>query len=222
MYNWSDVSPDLPFCPPAQDAFDAVVYFQLALAAAVEDQANPQALYVVYMKLAEIHGSHIPDAGLCQVYRDRAQSLKRVLAGEDAAAFVEEKDVEHFECTDSNLTSVPDTIKSQTASLPTTSEPHRDSDTFNGDEEEKDANLRPSQTLATSTSRSHSDSTFTESFDTAREHISDSSSSTDTLQTHRRLAQEEDRDSDADSVHTQGSVGHSGITDSRIQASTKL
>lgn len=200
-------------------------YFQLALAAALEDQANPQALYVVYMKLAEIHGSHIPDAGLCQVYRDRAQSLKRVLAGEDAAAaaaFVEEEDVEHFECTDSNLKSVPDTIKNQAASLPTTSEPHRDSDTFNGDEEEKDANLRPSQTLATSTSRSHSDSTFTESFDTARDHISDSSSSTDTLRTDRRLVQDGDRDSDADSVHSQGSVGHSGITDSRIQTSTKL
>lgn len=195
-------------------------YFQLALAAALEDRANPQALYVVYMKLAEIHGSHIPDAGLCQVYRDRAQSLKRVLAGEDAAAaaaaaFGEEKDVEHIECTDSNLTSVPDTTKSQDASLPTTSEPHRDSDTFNGDEEVKDANLKPSQTLATSASRSHSDSTFTESFDTAREHISDSSSSTDTLQTNCRLAQEEDKGEDADSVHTQGS-------DSCIQASTKL
>lgn len=214
-----------PSVHPPQDAFDAVGYFQLALAAALEDQANPQALYVVYMKLAEIHDSHIPDAGLCQVYRDRAQSLKRVLAGEDAAAaaaFGQDEDVEHFECIDSNLTSVPDTIKSQTASLPTTSEPHKDSDTFNVDEKEKYANLKPSQTLATSASRSHSDSTFTESFDTAREHISDSSSSTDTLQTDGRLVREEDKDSDADSVHTQGSVGRTGMTDSRIQASTKL
>uniref|UniRef100_A0A668ANX3 SH3 domain and tetratricopeptide repeats 2 n=1 Tax=Myripristis murdjan TaxID=586833 RepID=A0A668ANX3_9TELE len=65
-----------------KDAFDAVGYFQLALAAALEDHANPEALYVVYMKLAEIHGHHMPDAQLCQAYRDRAQSLKRVLAGQ--------------------------------------------------------------------------------------------------------------------------------------------
>uniref|UniRef100_A0A3B5LRM7 SH3 domain and tetratricopeptide repeats 2 n=1 Tax=Xiphophorus couchianus TaxID=32473 RepID=A0A3B5LRM7_9TELE len=64
-----------------KDAFDAVGYFYLALAAALEDKANPEALYVVYMKLAEIHGSHMPDAQLCQLYIDRAQSLKRVLAG---------------------------------------------------------------------------------------------------------------------------------------------
>lgn len=205
-----------------KDAFDAVGYFQLALAAALEDQANPQALYVVYMKLAEIHGSHIPDAGLCQVYRDRAQSLKRVLAGENAAAaataaFGEEEDVERFECTESNLTSVPGAIKSQAASLPTTrAGPHGDTDTFNGDADEKDETLKPPHALATSASRSHSDSTFTESYDTAREHISDSSSSTDTLQTDRRAAQEEDRDSDADSVQAHG------MGDSRIQVSTKL
>uniref|UniRef100_A0A671Z2U2 SH3 domain and tetratricopeptide repeats 2 n=1 Tax=Sparus aurata TaxID=8175 RepID=A0A671Z2U2_SPAAU len=66
-----------------KDAFDAVGYFHLALAAALEDRANPEALYVVYMKLAEIHGNHMPDAQLCQVYRDRAQTLKRVLAGEE-------------------------------------------------------------------------------------------------------------------------------------------
>lgn len=213
-----------PSVHPLQDAFDAVGYFQLALAAALEDQANPQALYVVYMKLAEIHGSHIPDAGLCQVYRDRAQSLKRVLAGENAAAadaaaaaFGEDEDVERFECTESNLTSVPGAIKSQAASLPTTrAGPHGDTDTFNGDADEKDETLKPPHALATSASRSHSDSTFTESYDTAREHISDSSSSTDTLQTDRRAAQEEDRDSDADSVQAHG------MGDSRIQVSTKL
>lgn len=196
-------------------------YFHLALAAALEDQANPQALYVVYMKLAEIHGSHIPDAGLCQVYRDRAQSLKRVLAGDDAASAGGEDNSEHFECTDSKVTSVPDTIKSQAASS-TTSEPRGDSNAFNGGAEEKDANLKPSRALGTSTSRSHSDSTFTESFDTAREHISDSSSSTDTLQTERRPAQGEDKDSDADIVHTESSAGHSGTTDSIVKASTKL
>lgn len=208
-----------PSVHPLQDAFDAVSYFQLALASALEDRANPQALYVVYMKLAEIHGSHIPDAGLCQVYRDRAQSLKRVLAGEDAAAaaFGEDEDVERFECTESNLTSVPGAIKSQAASLPTTrAAPHGGSDTFNGDADDRDENLKPPHALATSTSRSHSDSTFTESFDTAREHISDSSSSTDTLQTDRRPAQEEDGDSDADSVRAHG------MGDSRIHVSTKL
>ncbi|KAI3351924.1 hypothetical protein L3Q82_020750 [Scortum barcoo] len=73
-----------------KDTFDAMGYFQLALAAALEDQANPEALYVVYMKLAEIHGNHMPDAQLCQAYRDRAQSLKRVLAGEGGAAVGEE------------------------------------------------------------------------------------------------------------------------------------
>uniref|UniRef100_A0A3B3WL72 SH3 domain-containing protein n=1 Tax=Poecilia mexicana TaxID=48701 RepID=A0A3B3WL72_9TELE len=64
-----------------KDAFDAAGYFYLALAAALEDKANPKALYVVYMKLAEIHGSHMPDSQLCQLYIDRAQSLKKVLAG---------------------------------------------------------------------------------------------------------------------------------------------
>ncbi|CAB1324901.1 unnamed protein product [Coregonus sp. 'balchen'] len=63
------------------DAYDSVCYFQLALAAALEDRANPQALYVVYMKLAEIHANHMPDPLLCQAYRDRAQSLRRELSG---------------------------------------------------------------------------------------------------------------------------------------------
>uniref|UniRef100_A0A8C3ATQ2 SH3 domain and tetratricopeptide repeats 2 n=1 Tax=Cyclopterus lumpus TaxID=8103 RepID=A0A8C3ATQ2_CYCLU len=62
-----------------KDSFDAVGYFHLALAAALEDQTNPEALYVVYMKLAEIHGNHMPDAQLCREYRDRAEGLKRVL-----------------------------------------------------------------------------------------------------------------------------------------------
>lgn len=215
---WTSVALTSPSVHPLQDAVDAVGYFQLALAAALEDQANPQALYVVYMKLAEIHGSHIPDAGLCQVYRDRAQSLKRVLAGEDAA-----EDVERFECTESSLTPVPDAMKSQAASLPATrAAPLGDSDAFGGDADEKDEALKPRRAPATSASRSHSDSTFTESFDTAREHISDSSSSTDTLQTDRRPAQEEGGDSHADSVLAHSSVSGAGMGDSRIQASTKL
>uniref|UniRef100_A0A8C6T9I4 SH3 domain and tetratricopeptide repeats 2 n=1 Tax=Neogobius melanostomus TaxID=47308 RepID=A0A8C6T9I4_9GOBI len=73
-----------------KDAFDAVGYFHLALAAALEDPANPEALYVVYMKLAEIYGHHNPNAELCQVYKERAQSLKRVLGG--AAAGEESQD----------------------------------------------------------------------------------------------------------------------------------
>uniref|UniRef100_A0A673W1Y2 SH3 domain and tetratricopeptide repeats 2 n=1 Tax=Salmo trutta TaxID=8032 RepID=A0A673W1Y2_SALTR len=64
-----------------KDAYDSVGYFQLAQAAALEDRANPQALYVVYMKLAEIHANHMPDPLLCQAYRDRAQSLRRELSG---------------------------------------------------------------------------------------------------------------------------------------------
>ncbi|XP_034147573.1 SH3 domain and tetratricopeptide repeat-containing protein 2 isoform X3 [Esox lucius] len=64
-----------------KDAYDAVGYFQLALAAALEDCANPQALYVVYMKLAEIHANHMPDPLLCQAYQDSARSLRRELSG---------------------------------------------------------------------------------------------------------------------------------------------
>uniref|UniRef100_A0A8C5CTW0 SH3 domain and tetratricopeptide repeats 2 n=1 Tax=Gadus morhua TaxID=8049 RepID=A0A8C5CTW0_GADMO len=67
-----------------KDAFDAVGYFHLALAAALEDQTQPRALYVVYMKLAEIHAHHLPDPQLCHTYRDRAHSLRRVLAGEES------------------------------------------------------------------------------------------------------------------------------------------
>ncbi|XP_056139425.1 SH3 domain and tetratricopeptide repeat-containing protein 2 isoform X2 [Lampris incognitus] len=66
-----------------KDAFDAVGYFQLALAAALEDHANPKALYILYMKLAEIYANHMPDTQLCQTYRHRAHSLTRVLAGEE-------------------------------------------------------------------------------------------------------------------------------------------
>ncbi|XP_072519550.1 SH3 domain and tetratricopeptide repeat-containing protein 2 isoform X2 [Salminus brasiliensis] len=63
-----------------KDAFDAMGYFHLALAAALEDPGNPQALYIIYMKLAEIHASHLPDAEQSQRYMESAQSLKRELS----------------------------------------------------------------------------------------------------------------------------------------------
>lgn len=184
-----------------KDAYDAVGYFQLALAAALEDEANPEALYVVYMKLAEIHGNHMPDARLCQVYRDRAQSLKRVLAGEgdSAAAAVgnintdnadaelgqmkEDFDVdcrEHLTERKSYCTLTSENMKHEEYSF------IRDT---NGIEDQK--NNHPDvdgpfvDAYETTASQSYSDSILTESFDTAKEQISNSSSSTDTLQTHQ-------------------------------------
>ncbi|XP_018612031.2 SH3 domain and tetratricopeptide repeat-containing protein 2 isoform X2 [Scleropages formosus] len=65
-----------------KDAFDAVGYFHLALAAALEDRENLKALYVVYMKLAEIHANHMPDTELSQAYRDNAQALRKELDGD--------------------------------------------------------------------------------------------------------------------------------------------
>ncbi|XP_076877184.1 SH3 domain and tetratricopeptide repeat-containing protein 2 isoform X3 [Brachyhypopomus gauderio] len=66
-----------------KDAFDAMGYFHLALAAALEDRGRPDVLYVLYMKLAEIHATHIPDAELSLAYMTSARSLKRELS--DAA-----------------------------------------------------------------------------------------------------------------------------------------
>ncbi|XP_026881525.2 SH3 domain and tetratricopeptide repeat-containing protein 2 isoform X2 [Electrophorus electricus] len=63
-----------------KDAFDAMGYFQLALAAALEDRGSPRALYVIYMKLAEIHANHLPDPELSHSYMASAQSLKGELA----------------------------------------------------------------------------------------------------------------------------------------------
>nr|XP_015204858.1 PREDICTED: SH3 domain and tetratricopeptide repeat-containing protein 2 isoform X1 [Lepisosteus oculatus] len=65
-----------------KDAFDAMGYFHLALAAALEDGGDPEGLYVVYMKLAEIHSSHMADEELCQHYRSCAQALRKELAGD--------------------------------------------------------------------------------------------------------------------------------------------
>ncbi|XP_068570518.1 SH3 domain and tetratricopeptide repeat-containing protein 2 isoform X1 [Cebidichthys violaceus] len=207
-----------------KDSFDAVGYFHLALAAALEDQANPEALYVVYMKLAEIHGNHMPDAQLCREYRDRAQSLKRVLAGEEGAAVGEENmkdavtepgqkkdedsgaDMERTESllkTNCIFTS-PENEKCEDNLLPRTGIIHRDtedgySDTNIGDNHKNldaDGPLVDAFETETVASHSYSDSIFTESFDTAKEQISDSSSSTDTLQTHQNQTDGKDFDTD--------------------------
>lgn len=161
----------------------------------MEDRANPEALYVVYMKLAEIHGNHMPDAQLCQVYRARAQGLKRVLAEEenlfDAERDFSDFDVEHTNIPLKALNQLKDT------SFPSTCEEQQStgdacSDTNNVDER-SDAQCEAcvSET-GTIGSRSHSDSILTESFDTAKEQISDSCSSSDTLQTDRSHADEKD------------------------------
>ncbi|XP_061901629.1 LOW QUALITY PROTEIN: SH3 domain and tetratricopeptide repeat-containing protein 2-like [Entelurus aequoreus] len=152
-----------------KDAFDALGYFHLALAAALEDQENPEALYVVYMKLAELHGSHMPDARLCQFYTDRAHNLRRILSGEEA---VNEETV-----TDSSEDGVREPF------------PRACPIQIDDGKRKQDENISPPDTesqfvdaSAFITSRSYSESILTESFDTAREHMSDSCSSTDTVQ----------------------------------------
>ncbi|XP_068451523.1 SH3 domain and tetratricopeptide repeat-containing protein 2 [Clinocottus analis] len=191
-----------------KDSFDAVGYFHLALAAALEDQTNPEALYVVYMKLAEIHGHHMPDAQLCREYRDRAQSLKRVLAGEEAAAFGEENmkdtETENEKCEDNLL---PRSIT------------HGDTDEIGTDANIVDSHMlldadgplvdtfgSETELIATS----NSDSILTESFDTAKEQISDSSSSSDTLQTRQNQTDGQDFDTDC---HGPGQLPDNEISD---------
>lgn len=226
VFNFDGTCSQLCSVHPLQDAFDALGYFQLALAAALEDQANPEALYVVYMKLAEIHGNHMPDAQLCQVYRDRARSLKGVLAGEGGVAVGEEsvddavtepgrkgeKDSgAGVKCAESFFTSSPENEKCEEHSFPRTCIMHGDAedactDTNKGDTNRKedhsinlpdtegtfvDATGSETETIA---SQSYSDSIFTESFDTAKEQISDSSSSTDTLQTYHNQSDGKDFD----------------------------
>ncbi|XP_059201721.1 SH3 domain and tetratricopeptide repeat-containing protein 2 [Centropristis striata] len=221
-----------------KDSFDAVGYFQLALAAALEDKANPEALYVVYMKLAEIHGNHMPDAQLCQVYRDRAQSLKRVLAGEEGAAVGEDADTEPGQKkeeesdavrTDSSVTRngiyPPENEKCGDNSLPRTCVIHGDAedgctDTNFGDANGKDADGVFVDAFGfeteTITSRSYSESILTESFDTAKEQMSDSSSSTETLQTHQNQTDDFDTDHSMPSqIHTRHRDSQN--TDSDIQ-----
>uniref|UniRef100_A0AAY4E8B2 SH3 domain and tetratricopeptide repeats 2 n=1 Tax=Denticeps clupeoides TaxID=299321 RepID=A0AAY4E8B2_9TELE len=62
-----------------QDAFDAMGYYQLALAAAMEDTC-PASRYILFMKLAEVHTHLLPDTELCEHYTHSANSLKNVLA----------------------------------------------------------------------------------------------------------------------------------------------
>ncbi|KAM4621768.1 SH3 domain and tetratricopeptide repeat-containing protein 2 [Polymixia lowei] len=217
-----------------KDAFDAVGYFHLALAAALEDQANPRALYVVYMKLAEIHASHMPDAQLCQAYRDRAQSLRRVLAGEPDPEMGEEEregpgtepgqttekvsegDAERTEsrralsriaekretecvyqdegdpiarddnCDDDSITGSWRIRRDTEARCidSTTGDVSRKEDHDDGSPTTDDPcveSTAPETEFITSLS--YSDSILTDSFNTAKEQITDSSKSTDTLQT---------------------------------------
>lgn len=170
-------------------------YFHLALAAAMEDRANPEALYVVYMKLAEIYGNHMPNTQLCQVYRVRAQSLKRVLAGEENM-FVAESDNSVPDVERTNIPS-PAVNEFKDTSFPSSCEAQQSteeacSDTNNVDKRsDGHGEACVSETDMTG-SRSHSDSILTESFDTAKEQISDSCSSSDIIQTDRSHADEKD------------------------------
>lgn len=211
-------SSDLCCLHSLQDAFDAVGYFQLALAAALEDQANPETLYVVYMKLAEIHGNHMPDAQLCQVYRERAQSLKRVLAGVESAAVGEEINADtepgqKEEDSNSDVGCRQSLVNRNCIFGPTPEDDNCEDDsdsqicTIHVDSEGKEGhnhhlpdtespNVEASET-DTIGSHSYSESLFTESFDTAKEHISDSSTSTDTYQ-----KPTDGKDSDLDTDHS--------------------
>lgn len=178
-----------------KDAFDAVGYFHLALAAALEDPANPEALYVVYMKLAEVYGHHMLNAELCQVYRERAQSLKRVLGGATAGeegqdntngerCQREEEDSglgrpeqtggDHISQEESvSRTSVAST-DTQTASVDDTVENTVNEGACNSELGADGPRVNAQESIG-----SHSQS---ESFDTAKEEISEITSSGDTLQ----------------------------------------
>lgn len=191
------------FHPSLQDALDALGYFHLALAAALVDQDHPEDLYVVYMKLAEIHYNHMPDTELCQTYRDRARSLKRVLAREDGSSVgenvmtepgrqrTEDMDVDVGQTSglfdrDSILDSIPEDDSYKVELSPRSCLRRAANKYTDGTEAQ---NHRPAggpsvdgcetDTIA---SRSYSDSILTGSFDTAKEQISDTSSSTDTYQ----------------------------------------
>lgn len=179
-------------------------YFQLALAAALEDQTNPNTLYVVFMKLAEIHCNHMPDAHLCQAYRDRAQSLKRVLAfmGNSVAQMENMDDADRQpdrrreKCLDADMGYSERCQDRSGHRLRTTN--------TNSEERSADVNLGEDSSLkgqshgpADTDSQSRSDSILTGSFDTAKEHISDSSSTTDTYQNPK-----DGKDSEIDSDHS--------------------
>ncbi|KAK3563833.1 hypothetical protein QTP86_002733 [Hemibagrus guttatus] len=78
-----------------KDAFDAMGYFHLALAAALEDGQSLQARYIIYMKLAEIHANYLPDPELSQRYMDSARSLKRELAGHTDSSDTDDEYIIH-------------------------------------------------------------------------------------------------------------------------------
>ncbi|XP_051505885.1 SH3 domain and tetratricopeptide repeat-containing protein 2 isoform X2 [Myxocyprinus asiaticus] len=78
-----------------KDAFDAIGYFHLALAAALEDKESLSTLYIIYMKLAEIHANCMPDSELCKSYMASAKSLKRELAGYTESTDTEDKHQDH-------------------------------------------------------------------------------------------------------------------------------
>ncbi len=65
-------------------------YFHLALAAALGDKESLGTLYIIYMKLAEIHANYIPDAELSKSYMERAQVLRKELAGYTDSSDTEE------------------------------------------------------------------------------------------------------------------------------------
>lgn len=213
-------------------------YFHLALAAALEDQTNTEALYVVYMKLAEIHGNHMPDAQLCQLYRDRARGLKRVLAGEGGTAVAAEDSMDYTQEDEqdsdgqtareeslfrrnSTFDSAPedetyeDALAAHTCmSREETERKHTNS--IHGDaqrQEELSHHLPDTDSLCetdTIASHSYSESIF-ESFDTAKEQISDSSSSTETLQTYQIPTDWKDPGWDTEpSTASQIPVNHTG------------
>ncbi|MEQ2169389.1 hypothetical protein GOODEAATRI_024758 [Goodea atripinnis] len=228
-----------------KDAFDAVGYFHLALAAALADQTNPEALYVVYMKLAEIHGNQMPDAQLCQFYRDRAQSLKKVLAGVKSSADPNQKrtnslnvDFGHREGLlerHSSFDFVHEDERFEDNTAARAHVVHTDAEeiladmNLEGDYGQKDHSHCLAETESiyvdvsgsetdTLASQSYSDSVITGSFDTAKEHISDSSSSTETYQ---NPAERKDSELDSDQSMpsqipanpTSDLTGHTNATD---------
>ncbi|XP_028314981.1 SH3 domain and tetratricopeptide repeat-containing protein 2 isoform X2 [Gouania willdenowi] len=247
-----------------KDTFDAVGYFHLALAAALEDQGKPEALYVVYMKLAEIHGNHIPNAHLCQLYRDRAQSLKKVLAGEETAAVGEEKrnnpgledgrqhnmdsdvELQHHdnlgrtenclhsvqnnenieEKQPSKFCAIQDSLEHNCLSfnLREASDEREDPNHFHPATESLSADERGCE-RDTVARRSRCESVFTESFDTAKENISDCSSSSDATQTYLppTCGKDSSFDTDDHSSLSQTPFHHTcsstGCTDARVSHS---
>lgn len=236
-----------------KDAFDAVGYFHLALAAALEDPAHPEALYVVNMKLAEIYGNHVPDDQLCQIHRESAQSLTRVLAGLGGAAAdddegengdnnIAESCQKEEKVTDIGLGNTERTAEDDVSweevalrTCVTNTDTETDNADIIGNTPKKDSTMivpgadSPNVNAhgsETETCRSYSDSIFTESFDTAREEMTDSSSSTDTLQTDQSQTKEGQPDLETDHSlplnHTSENSEHSPESDITVEQSTQF